>query len=133
MNDQLNKGGKTLADLAPALGAKVETASGFKRGASVAALGGNAVDGAFRLAKGESDRAAGDQPGEWIVYTLTDIATPTLDPNSTEAKTLREQLQRAQGDEQVAAYVARLETEIGVKINEQAFAVATGQTQPDNN
>jgi peptidyl-prolyl cis-trans isomerase D len=133
MNDQLNKGGKTLADLAPALGVKVETASSFKRGASVQALGGNAVDGAFRLAKGESDRATGDQPGEWIVYTLTDIATPTFDPNSAEAKTLREQLQRAQGDEQVAAYVARLETEIGVKVNEQAFAVATGQAQPDNN
>jgi peptidyl-prolyl cis-trans isomerase D len=132
MIDQLNKGGKTLADLAPALGAKVDTASGFKRVSSVQALGGNAVDGAFRLAKGESDRTTGDQPGEWVVYTLTDIATPTFDPNAAETKTLREQLQRAQGDEQVAAYVAKLEADIGVKINEQAFAVATGQAQPDN-
>lgn len=132
MTDQLNKGGKKLAELAPALGAKVETATGFKRGASQQALGANAVDGAFRLTKGESDRTTSDQPAEWIVYTLTDVVTPTFDPNAAETKTLREQLQRALGDEQVAAYVARLESEIGVKINEQAFAVATGQAQPDN-
>lgn len=90
------------------------------------------MDGAFRLTKGESDRTTSDQPAEWIVYTLTDVVTPTFDPNAAETKTLREQLQRALGDEQVAAYVARLESEIGVKINEQAFAVATGQAQPDN-
>jgi peptidyl-prolyl cis-trans isomerase D len=132
ISDQLNKGGKTLAELAPPLGAKVETASGFKRGASLQALGGNAVDGAFKLAKGESDRTTGDQPGEWIVYTLTDIVTPTFDPNASETKKLREDLQRAQGDEQTSAYIAKLESDIGVKINEQAFAVATGQAQPDN-
>lgn len=133
MIDQLNKGGKTLAELAPALGAKVETASGFKRGASLQTFGGNAIDGAFRLAKGESDRTTGDQPGEWIVYTLTDIVTPAFDPNASETKKLREDLQRAQGDEQTGAYIAKLESEIGVKIDEQAFAVATGQqAQPDN-
>lgn len=96
-------------------------------------LGGNAVDGAFRLAKGESDRITGDQPGEWIVYTLTDIVQPSFDPNAAETKKLREDLQRAQGDEQAGAYIVKVESEIGVKINEQAFAVATGQTQPDNN
>jgi peptidyl-prolyl cis-trans isomerase D len=133
MVDALNKGGKTLAELAPPAGAKVETASAFKRGASLKTLGGNAVDGAFRLAKGESDRTTGDQPGEWIVFTLTDIVTPAFDPNAAETKKLREDLQRAQGDEQTAAYIARLESDIGVKINEQAFAVATGQAQPDNN
>jgi peptidyl-prolyl cis-trans isomerase D len=133
MLDQLNKGGKTLAELAPPLGAKVETASGFKRGASLQTLGGNAVDGAFRLAKGESDRTTGDQPGEWIVFTLTDIVTPAFDPNAAETKKLREDLLRAQSDEQYGAYVAKVENEIGVKINEQAFAVATGQAQPDNN
>ncbi len=132
MSDQLNKGGKTLAELAPPLGAKVETASGFKRGASLQTLAGNAVDGAFKLAKGESDRTTGDQPGEWIVYTLTDIVTPAFDPNASETKKLREDLQRAQGDEQTSAYIAKLESDIGVKINEQSFAVATGQAQPDN-
>jgi peptidyl-prolyl cis-trans isomerase D len=132
MLDQLNKGGKTLAELAPPLGAKVETASGFKRGASVQNLGGNAVDAAFRLAKGESDRTTADQPGEWIVFTLTDITTPAFDPNAAETKKLREDLQRAQGDEQTAAFIARIENDIGVKINEQAFAVATGQAQQEN-
>jgi peptidyl-prolyl cis-trans isomerase D len=90
------------------------------------------VDGAFRLAKGESDRTTADQPGEWIVFTLTDITTPAFDPNAAETKKLREDLQRAQGDEQTAAFIARVENDIGVKINEQAFAVATGQAQPDN-
>jgi peptidyl-prolyl cis-trans isomerase D len=130
--DQISKGGKTLAEVAQGLGVKVETAAGFKRGASVPNLGGNAVDGAFRLTKGQSDRTTGDQPGEYLVFTLTDIVTPTFDPNAAETKTLRENIQRTQGDEQIAAFVNKLENEIGVKVNEQAFAVATGQAQADN-
>jgi peptidyl-prolyl cis-trans isomerase D len=130
--DQITKGGKTLTDAAANVGVKVETAAPFKRGANVAALGSNVVDGAFRLAKGQSERASGDQPNEWIVYTVTEVTTPAFDPNSADAKTLRETIQREQSEEQIAQYIAQRESEIGVKINQEAFAIATGAAQADN-
>src|SRR5262249_12326511 len=126
-------GGKKLTELAESAGLKVETPAAFKRSANVANLTGNAVDGAFRLAKGQSDRTAGEQPNEWIVYTLTEIIPPAFDPNSADARTLRETIQRQQAEEQLGQYIAKRETEIGVKVNQQAFAIATGAAQADNN
>ena len=35
-------------------------------------------------------------------------------------------LRRAEMEEQLGAYIAKLETDIGVTINQNAFAVATG-------
>jgi peptidyl-prolyl cis-trans isomerase D len=132
MVDQLTKGGKKLAEVADTIGVKLETVSAFKRGSTPPNVAGNVIDGAFRLTKGDSDRTTGDQPNEWIVYTLTGITTPTLDPNAAETKTMRDTIQRAQGDEQIGAYIAKRESETGVKINEEAFAIATGASQPDN-
>jgi peptidyl-prolyl cis-trans isomerase D len=131
--DQLTKAGKTLAEVSETVGLKPETAAAFKRNANIANLGSNAVDGAFRLSKGQSARTSGDQPNEWIVYTLTDVSTPAFDPASAEAKTLRDTIERQQSEEQVAQYIAKRESEIGVKVNEQAFAIATGAAQADAN
>ena len=130
--DLVTKGGKTLAEAAGTVGIKVETQAAFKRSANVANLGSNVVDGAFRLTKGQSERTTGDQPNEWIVYTLTDVSTPAFDPASADAKTLREDIQRQQSEEQVAQYIAKRESEIGVKVNEQAFAIVTGAAAPDS-
>jgi peptidyl-prolyl cis-trans isomerase D len=41
-------------------------------------------------------------------------------------KRLKETLERAMTDEQVAQYVTRLEKDIGTSINEAAFAQVTG-------
>jgi peptidyl-prolyl cis-trans isomerase D len=131
--DQLTKAGKMLAEVSETVGLKPETAAAFKRNANIANLGSNAVDGAFRLSKGQSARTSGDQPNEWIVYTLTDVSTPAFDPASAEAKTLRDTIERQQSEEQVAQYIAKRESEIGVKVNEQAFAIATGAAQADAN
>jgi peptidyl-prolyl cis-trans isomerase D len=132
LTDLLTKGGKKLAEVAETNGVKLETVSGFKRGSNPPNVPNNVIDGAFRLAKGDSDRTTGDQQNEWIVYTLTGITTPVLDPNAAETKTMRDTIQRAQGDEQIAAYIAKRESEIGVKVNEEGFALATGAAQPDN-
>jgi len=41
-------------------------------------------------------------------------------------KKLKENLRQAEIEEQVAAYVTKLEADVGVTINQNAFAVATG-------
>ena len=131
--DQLNKGGKKLGELAEPLGVKVETASAFKRAANAPNVSANVIDGAFRLAKGQSDRSTGDRPNEWIVYTLTDVTTPSFDPNTADSRSLRDNVLRQQGDEQIAQFIAKRQAEIGVKINQDAFAIATGAAQADYN
>ena len=102
MVQKLEAGAK-LADEAAAVGAKVETATGFKRDDSPAGVPGTVVSAAFRTAK---DGVASDA-----------------------AKKLKDSLDRGLTEEQVASYVSKLETDIGTTINQAAFAQVTGANQ----
>jgi peptidyl-prolyl cis-trans isomerase D len=122
---KLDNGGK-LADEATALGTKVETAANFRRDATVPGVPSAAITAAFRTAKdgvGQTPSAGG---GEWIVFRVTDITVPPVDMASAEVKAMKETLQRGLTDEQVAQYVTKIESEIGTKVNEAAFAQVTG-------
>uniref|UniRef100_Q07NF4 Parvulin-like PPIase n=1 Tax=Rhodopseudomonas palustris (strain BisA53) TaxID=316055 RepID=Q07NF4_RHOP5 len=125
MVQQVNAG-TSLADAAAKAGLKVETAASFKRDATVAGLPPAAVEAAFRTAKDGVGQAPGAAGGEWIVYRVTDVAVPPIDPNAPEFKQLRDNLERRLNDEQLAQYVAKLETDLGTTINESAVAQATG-------
>ncbi|WP_375314453.1 SurA N-terminal domain-containing protein [Bradyrhizobium sp. A5] len=127
MVQKLEQGGK-LADEAAAVGAKVETASGFKRDDSPAGVPATVVSAAFRTAKdGVGQTAAGG--GEVVVFRVTDIVDPTVDTASDAVKKLKDSLDRALTDEQVASYVNKLQTDIGTTINQAAFAQVTGANQ----
>jgi peptidyl-prolyl cis-trans isomerase D len=128
---KLDQGGK-LADEATALGLKVETSAAFKRDAKVPALPDTAAEAAFRTPKDAAGRAQGSSGSEWIVFRVTDVTEPPLDLASEEAKKLKEALQRGLTDEQIAAYVTKLESEIGTTINENAVALATGAASNNN-
>jgi peptidyl-prolyl cis-trans isomerase D len=128
MVQKLNAGGK-LADEAAAIGTKVETAAGFKRDDTPAGLPATVVSAAFRTAKdgvGQSPVAGGS---EVIVFRVTDIIEPTVDAGSDAVKKLKDSIDRALTDEQVASYVNRLETDLGTSINQAAFAQVTGANQ----
>ncbi|MCU6325982.1 hypothetical protein KSU18_23020, partial [Enterobacter quasiroggenkampii] len=56
------------------------------------------------------------------------VVVPPVDLASEDVKKLTESLRRAEMEEQLTAYIAKLETEIGVTINQNAFATATGAT-----
>jgi peptidyl-prolyl cis-trans isomerase D len=115
-----------LADEAASLGLTAATATGLKRDGSVPGLPSNVVAAAFKTAKDNVGQAAGDSDAEWVVFRVTDITVPPVDFASAETKKLRDALQRTLSDEQLAAYVTKLEKDIGTKINEEAFAQATG-------
>ena len=57
---------------------------------------------------------------------MTDIVVPPVDLASEDVKKLTENLRRAEMEEQLTAYIAKLESEVGVTINQSAFATATG-------
>jgi peptidyl-prolyl cis-trans isomerase D len=118
--------GRGLADEAAAAGLKVETASGFKRDASLPGVPAGAITAAFRTAKDGVGQAAGAGNNEWIVFRVTDISVPQVDLASDDIKKLKEGLQRSLTDEQVGQYVTRLEADIGTSINQAALAQVTG-------
>ncbi len=124
MLEQLGKG-TPFADIAKSADLKLETALGFKRDGAFAGVPTSVVQQVFRAAKGDTGeaRAAGN---DFIIYRVTDIVAPPFDPNSEDAKKIRDTISRALADEQVGEYVGGLEQQLGTQINQAAFAQITG-------
>ena len=122
---KLDAGGK-LADEAAALGLKVETAANFRRDATPAGVPEAVVTAAFRTAKDSDGQTPAAGGSEWIVFRVTDVTVPAVDFASDEVKQLKEAVRRSLSDEQVAQYVTKIESIIGVTVNQAAFAQVTG-------
>ncbi len=125
MVEKLDAGAK-LSDEAARAGLKIETASTFKRGASVANLPGSVVEAAFRTARNGAGQTEGAGNSEWVVFRVTDIVDPPVDPNSEDGRKLKSTLERQLADELVGQYVMKMEADIGVSINQAAVAQVTG-------
>jgi peptidyl-prolyl cis-trans isomerase D len=72
---------------------------------------------------GKADSA---QPAEQIVFRVTDITVPEFDPASDEAKRMVETLNRGLSEDVFSEYIARLESEVGVTINQSALNQVIG-------
>ncbi|KQW23542.1 peptidylprolyl isomerase [Afipia sp. Root123D2] len=127
MADSLAKGG-SFADEAAKDSVSVEKTSPFKRTATVNGLPDQVVQAAFATAKDAAGQTQGATGRDWVVFKVTDVTVPKPDLASDESKKLKDVLSRAMGDEQIAEYIQQLENEIGVSVNQSAFAVATGAT-----
>jgi peptidyl-prolyl cis-trans isomerase D len=120
MLDKL-KAGATMAEVAAANHLKVETLTGLKRGEAAGPLSAAGVDAVFHTAKDAAGRTEAAQPAEQVVFRVTDIVVPALDMTSDEAKRALETLNRSLSEDILAEYIARLESEIGVTINQSAL------------
>lgn len=125
MVKKLEAGG-TLAEQAAAIGSKVETATGFRRDASVPGVPSAVITAAFRTPKDGVGQTAGAGGSEWIVFRVTDVTVPPVDMASDDIKKLKDTLLRGLTDEQVAQFITKIEAEIGTSINQAAFAQVTG-------
>jgi peptidyl-prolyl cis-trans isomerase D len=122
---KLDNGGK-LADEAASVGVKVETAVGFRRDATLPGVPDSVISAAFRTAKDGTGQAPAAGGSEWIVFRVNDVTVPPVDLASDEVKKLKETLQRGLNDEQLAQYVTKIESNIGMTVNQAAFAQVTG-------
>src|SRR6266446_5876108 len=120
MLDKL-KAGATMAEVAAANHLKVETLTGLKRGEAAAPLSAAGIDAVFRTAKDAAGKTQAAQPAEQVVFRVTDIVAPVLDMSSEEAKRDLEALNRGVSEDILAEYIARLESEIGLTINQSAL------------
>jgi peptidyl-prolyl cis-trans isomerase D len=122
--DKLKSG--SMADATASLNVKPQTATDLKRRKTAEGIPSRALTDVFRTDKGAAASAEGDQPTERIVFRVTDIAVPKLDPASAEAKRIVDSLKATYSDELVAQYVTKLETELGTTVNESALAQVLG-------
>ena len=133
MVEKLKGGGTTLAELATADGLKLETKTEIKRDGAAPPLSPTVIEAIFRSAKDASGSAPGADPVEQIVFRVTDVVLPKTDLDSLDAKQLKEQLDRGYADDVFNEYVAKLQDEIGVNINENALRqVVTGSNTLDD-
>jgi peptidyl-prolyl cis-trans isomerase D len=120
MIDKL-KSGASLAEVATANHAKVATATGLKRQQPSEALPPKVLDEVFAAAKDLPVSAEGDQAARRVVFRVTDITVPKMDANAAEAKAMSDTMRRSITDDLLGEYVAQLENDIGVTINQSAF------------
>ena len=125
MVQKINQGGK-LIDEATQAALKVETAGGFNRSATLPGLNTGVVAAVFGTAKDAAGQTPDVASNGWIVFRVTDVTVPPVDMASDEMKKLKDSVQRAQTDEQIAQYITKLESTIGISVNETAFAQVTG-------
>ena len=115
------KAGATLAEVATADHLKLEILTGLKRGDGSGPLSAAAVDAVFRTAKDAVGAAEAREPGEQVVFRVTDILVPPLDMASDEVKRTVDSLNRSLSEDLLSEYIARLESEVGVTINQNAL------------
>lgn len=119
------KGGASLAEVAGAHNLKPEWRPGLRRGTPPPGFSARALEEVFRTPK---DAVATIEGGanDRYVFRVTEITAPPLNLESAEGKQLDERLRRAMSDDLLSQYVSKLESEIGVTINQAALNQITG-------
>lgn len=126
------KSGTPLDALAKDTGVKVQTATGLKRGTTPANLAARVLDAVFHTAKDADGSSQGDKPTQWLVFRVTDVKTPTLDPNSPDGKKLDQLLQSSISDDMFSQYIEWLENDLGTTVNQSMLAQAAGNGASEN-
>ncbi|HEY5218064.1 MAG TPA: peptidyl-prolyl cis-trans isomerase, partial [Pseudolabrys sp.] len=120
------KAGTALAQLASEGGLKLETATDLQRGKAAGFVPAKVVEAVFKTAKDAPGSAEGDTQTLRFVYRVTEVIEPKLDAASPEAKQLTTTLENAYADDVIGEYIARLESDYGVTVNQTALNQVVG-------
>jgi peptidyl-prolyl cis-trans isomerase D len=124
MVDKL-KAGTPLQQVATEHGLTVQKAVDLQRGKTGAVP--ESVDAAvFKTAKDSFGMAQGNSETERFVFHVTQVTDPVQD--AVQGKQLQQVLQNSYADDLVGEYLARLENEYGVSINQSAVNQVVGGT-----
>ncbi|WP_040619660.1 SurA N-terminal domain-containing protein [Rhodovulum sp. PH10] len=125
------KAGTPLAEAAQADNLAVATAWGLERNAT-APVPASVVSVVFETPKDGVASAEGASQTQHVVFQVTAITEPTFDPDGAETKKQLDALKRAYADDLMTQYIAQLQSDLGVEINQAAFAQATGRSGSDS-
>ena len=122
------KGGQSIEDAAKALGLEMKRDDKVRRTA-VSTLPQGAVARVFGLPVGEVASATGEGQSR-IVFKILDSVVPPMEADSDVMKGLTEQLRSAMTEDVISQYLAALQSQTKVEINEAAVRAATGGGDP---
>jgi peptidyl-prolyl cis-trans isomerase D len=112
--------------LAGAANVKVETRWNIKRGNPPPGIPAPATEQIFKTPQDSAGATEGAAPTERLVFRVTDIKVPPLDPQAEDAKRIDDALKSRTSEDLIAQYIAHLESEVGVTINQGALSQVTG-------
>jgi peptidyl-prolyl cis-trans isomerase D len=127
------KDGAPFAEVAAAAKLKIETKTGITRGNALPPLSVRAIDAIFRTAKDGYGTADATAPAEQVVFRVTDITMPPIDPKSEEMTSLRDGLNRSFTEDVFGGYLSYLQRQVGVRINETALKQIVAGQNPNLN
>jgi peptidyl-prolyl cis-trans isomerase D len=116
----------SISDTAAAVGAKPQFIVALRRDRTQGDFPANALDAVFQTPKDGVGTAQGATATEWVVFRVTGVSVPALDPNSADAKRIRDGLANVFAEDLVAQYLANLQTTLGSTINESALNQVVG-------
>lgn len=120
------KAGTAFAQVASEAGLQVQTASGLQRRKPAGFLSAKVVDAVFKTAKDAPGSVEDDTSIQRYVFRVTEVIDPPLDANAPESKQLSTTLQSAITADLIDQYVARLESDYGVRVNQSAVNQVIG-------
>ena len=122
------KAGGNLQELATANDLKLESAKDLTRTQPTEAVPPSVLQTVFQTGKGAA--ATTEAPAlQRYVLRVTGISVPPLDAKSPQAKQLTEGVRRSMADAMLGEYLAQLENDIGVSVNQSAVNQAIGGGQ----
>src|SRR5581483_9365772 len=124
------KSGTSLDQVAKESGLQVQKAADLQRGKPGGFVPAKVVDAVFRTGKDDPTSTEGDKATGRFVFKVTAINDPKLDANSPDAKAIAATLVNAYTDDILGEYIARLESDYGVTINQSALNQVVGGTEP---
>jgi len=116
----------TLSEAATAAGAKPQFIVGLRRDKTQGDFPATALDAVFQTPKDGVGTAQGTSATDWVVFRVTGVTVPTLDPNSADAKRISDALTNMMTEDIVAQYLANLQSSLGATINEAALNQVIG-------
>jgi peptidyl-prolyl cis-trans isomerase D len=115
-----------MSDVATAMGTKPQFIVALRRDRTQGDFPANALDAVFQTPKDGVGTAQGAGANEWVVFRISGVSVPALDPNSADAKRIRDGLANLLTEDVVAQYLTNLQSSLGATINEAALNQVVG-------
>lgn len=123
--------GTALDAIATEMAVEVKTASALTRSSRPPAdLAGSAVNAAFSGPTGHVAVADGSAEGTKAVIVIANAAVPAFDEEAPEVGELREQVAQQIANDYIQQFVAEMQGQLGVSVNQAAVQAVVGQQQP---
>jgi peptidyl-prolyl cis-trans isomerase D len=120
------KGGATLEKVAADNGVQVQKAIDLQRGKAAPNVPASVVEDVFKTAKDAVGAADGQNDTQRYVFRVMQVTDPALDASAVNVQQVKSLLQNSYSDDLVGEYLARLESEFNVSINQSAVNQVVG-------